>query len=187
MVLLIFICIAVDNMVIANMSGMKPQNAQSRSSLSLKIAIMFALFNGVMLLVGYILGYFWMSAAFGPKSVAWVNFAFITLIGIRLLLESIEKSPSFAITDDGINGKFVKVSLLVSLNYMLIGFALRITASSLSWNFFGLLFISVAAGIIGFGLGSPDSKSIASKKLEAVAGIILIVIAIYRLLTSGIF
>ncbi len=187
LILIIFLCIAVDNMVVANMSGMKPQNNDVRSSLSLKIAIMFVVFNVLLLLVGYFLGYLWISQGFGPRAVAWVTFAFITLIGIRMLLESIEKSPSFAITDAGLNGKLVKVALLIALNFMMVGFVMKITGAGIAWSFFALVFISIAAGVLGFGLGTPDAKSIASKKMEAVAGITLIIAAIFSLLSSKIF
>lgn len=185
---IISLCIAVDNMVIANMSGAKPQNKTSCNNLAFKIALLFMTFNCAMLIAGYIVGYIWTGGNWGPKTVAWVSFAFIALIGVRLLLESIEKSPSFSISDEGLNKKLVKVSALVACNYALLGFVVYIGGGDLMWNLFLLLIISLASGILGFSLGKPSAKTnVSGKKIETVAGIILVACALYSLLNAGIW
>lgn len=188
LLIIIFLCLCVDNMVVANMSAMKPQNDAVRSSLSLKIALMFASFNALLLLGGFLLGYIWTAISTpGPKAVAWVSFMFVTLTGIKMLLESIEKSPSFSAADAGLNAKMVKVACLCALNFALIGVVIKITDGAFIGALCLLFVITFGLSSLGFSLGKPKEKSIASKKLEAMAGIILIISAIYDLLTSGIF
>ncbi|WP_428897525.1 Putative Mn2+ efflux pump MntP [Parelusimicrobium proximum] len=175
-VIIMFVCLCVDNMVVSNMSAMKTSNSESRNSLSVKIAMMFAVCHLLFLMLGYFLGFLF--PADNALAAVWVSFAFIFLIGARLLLESIEKSPSFSITDSDINLKMVKVSILIAANSGMIGFALKIMGRGLVWPLFILFFISLIMSMVGFAIGKPDAKEIGSKKLQALAGIIMIILAL---------
>ena len=53
-VIIIFICICVDNMVSANMSAVK-MTKENKSIFSVKMAIVFTIFNVLLFGLGYIL------------------------------------------------------------------------------------------------------------------------------------
>lgn len=175
-VLIIFVCICVDNMVSANMSAMKMEK-ENRSVFSIKVALFFAGFNGLLLGLGYLISILffrdWVYLAHN-----WVAFAFLLLLGIKFMLESIEKSPSFNNVDTKDTGKLIKVSALIGLNSFLVGYAMETMDTSFLPQLIFLLIITFAMTLFGFYLGNASSKTIASKKVELVAGIILIIMAI---------
>jgi len=174
-----FIFLCVDNMVMANMSGMKPQNNDVRSRMSLKIAFSFSLFHVIFLVIGWLLAALFWPAGRTFLAASWVAFAFIALIGIRLLLETVEKSPSFSAADEGVNKKIIKTSAWLALNTLMIGFAMKImNASHLFWAVFILFAVSMVMSLLGFLTGKPDSKKISTKIAESIAGVAMIVMAI---------
>jgi len=177
---IMFICLCVDNMVMANMSGMKPQNKEVRSRLSLRIALSFSIFHVLFLVLGYLIAMLiWSSSRSGMASV-WVTFCFVTLIGIRLLLETVEKSPSFSVADEGVNKKLIKASAWLALNTLMLGFVIRVMAVpySLFWPVFILFAASMVMSLVGFLIGKPESKKISTKIVESAAGIVMIIMAV---------
>lgn len=175
-VTIIFICICVDNMVSANMSSVK-MSSDKRSIFSIKMALFFtgfnALFYGIGFLVGRIFFHDWVYFAHN-----WVAFAFLLLLGIKFMLESIEKSPSFSDLEADDNRKMIKVSSLIGLNSFLVGYAVETMGKAFFPQVIILMVISFMMTLLGFHLGSPNSKTVASKKIELVAGIVLLIIAI---------
>ena len=175
-VLIIFVCICGDNMVSANMSAMKMEK-ENKSVFSIKMALFFAGFNGLFFGLGYLISILffrdWVYLAHN-----WVAFAFLLLLGIKFMLESIEKSPSFNSVDTQDTGKLIKVSALIGLNSFLVGYAVETMDTSCLPQLIFLLIITFCMTLLGFHLGNPSSKTIASKKGELLAGIVLIVMAI---------
>lgn len=175
-VLIIFACICVDNMVSANMSAMKIEK-DNRSVFSIKMALFFAGFNALFFGLGYLISILffrdWVYLAHN-----WVAFAFLLLLGIKFTLESIEKSPSFNTLDTKDTGKLIKVSALIGLNSFLVGYAVETMDTSCLPQLIFLLIMTFGMTLLGFHLGNPSSQTIASKKVELVAGIVLIVMAI---------
>ena len=174
--ILIFICIGVDNMVSSNMSAMKI-TASNRSTFSVKLGLFFTMFNALWYLIGYVLSglcfHHWTL-----HSKNWVAFAFILLLGIKLILESIEKSPSFSNLDATSTKKMTKVAAEIGLNSLLVGFAAETMERSFFPQIMILMVITFLMSILGFHFGKPESKTIISKKVELVAGIILVFIAL---------
>ena len=82
-VILIFICICVDNMVCANMSAMKLE-AGNKDIFSIKMALFFAGFNALFFGLGYLISIIffrdWVYFAHN-----WVAFSFLLLLGICLI------------------------------------------------------------------------------------------------------
>ncbi|WP_424245036.1 putative Mn2+ efflux pump MntP [Elusimicrobium posterum] len=181
-IIIMFMCLCVDNMVMANMSAMKPENTNSRNSLSLKIALIFSVFHALFLFIGYVLAYLVtaMRGAYSWKAQLWISFSFVMLIGIRLLVETVEKSPSFSVNDSDLNPKMAKTAMLIGLNSVLLGYAIYIVKTNYHffWAILALFAISMIFSMAGFFMGRPDSKKISSKVLESVAGIIMIILAL---------
>lgn len=174
-VIIIFICICVDNMVSANMSAMNITT--DRSVFSIKLALFFAGFNTLGFALGYIISMiFFRNWVYFAHN--WVAFAFLLLLGIKFMLESIEKSPSFRTTEVSNTSKLLKVSSLIGFNAFLVGYAAETMDTAFFPQFVFLALITFGMTLLGFHLGNPNSKTIASKKVELVAGIILIVMAV---------
>lgn len=175
-VTIIFLCICVDNMVSANMSAMK-MTSERKSVFSIKMALFFAGFNALFFGLGYLVSIIffrdWVYFAHN-----WVAFAFILLLGIKFMPESIEKSPSFSNLDADDNRKMIKVSSVIGLNSFLVGYAVETMDKSFFPQVLILLFVTFAMTLLGFHLGSKTTKTIASKKVELIAGLILIVMAV---------
>ena len=175
-VTIIFLCICVDNMVSANMSAMK-MTSERKSVFSIKMALFFAGFNALFFGLGYLVSIIffrdWVYFAHN-----WVAFAFTLLLGIKFMLESIEKSPSFSNLDADDNRKMIKVSSVIGLNSFLVGYAVETMDKSFFPQVLILLFVTFAMTLLGFHLGSKTTKTITSKKVELIAGLILIVMAV---------
>lgn len=179
-VTIIFLCICVDNMVSANMSAMK-LTPEKKSVFSIKLGLVFAGFNALLFGIGYLLSIIcfrgWVHFANN-----WVSFAFLLLLGIKFMLESIEKSPSFSNVDADDNRKMIKVSALIGCNSLLVGYAVETMDKSFFPQVLILLILTFAMTLLGFHLGNKTSKVVASKKVELVAGLILIVMAVKQII-----
>jgi len=177
---IVFICICVDNMVSANMSAIKIAS-DKRSVFSIKMALFFTLFNvlfyGIGFLIGRVFFHNWVYLAHN-----WVVFSFLLLLGIKFMLESIEKSPSFTDLEVSDTGKMIKVSSIFGLNAFLVGFAVESMGKAFFPQVIILGIVTFVLTLIGFHLGSPNSQTVASKKVELLAGIILLIMAIWQIL-----
>ena len=175
-VIIIFICICVDNMVSANMTAVN-MTKENKSVFSVKMALFFTAFNVLFFGIGYLLSMIflrdWVYFAHN-----WVAFAFLLLLGIKLTLESIEKSPSFKDEDATGTRKLVKVSALIGLNSFLVGYALETMDRAFFPEVLLLLVFTFLMTLLGSHLGGKQTKNLISKKIELIAGIILIIMGI---------
>lgn len=178
--IIVFLCICVDNMVSANMSAMK-MTAEKKSVFSIKMALFFSGFNGLFFCFGYLVSLIffreWVYFAHN-----WVAFSFLLLLGIKLMMESIEKSPSFSDLDADDTRKMIKVSSVLGLDAFLVGYAVEIMDKSCFPQFVFLMLITFCLTMLGFHLGNKTSKTIVSKRVELVAGLILIIMAIRQII-----
>lgn len=179
-VIIIFVCICVDNMVSANMSAMK-MTPEQKSVFSIKTALCFSIFNALFFGLGYLISIIFFRD-WVHLNHNWVAFAFLLLLGIKLMLESIEKSPSFSNADLDDVKKLFKVSVLAALNAFLVGYAVETMDTSCFPQLVFLFLITFGMTLLGFHLGNQNSKTIVSKKIELIAGIILIVMAVKLIL-----
>lgn len=175
-VTIIFLCICVDNMVSANMSAMK-MKPENKNVFSIKVAIFFAAFNALLFGFGYLLSVIFFNDVL-YLAQNWVAFAFILLLGIKFMLESIEKSPSFTDLDTEDNRKLVKISALIGMNAFLVGFAVDTMQKGWFPQILILMAISFGFTLLGFHLGSKNTQMITSKRFEFIAGLILVIMAI---------
>lgn len=175
-VIIIFLCICVDNMVSANMSAMK-MTAEKKSIFSIKLALFFTGFNVLLFAAGYLLSMvFFRSWVHFANN--WVAFAFLLLLGIKFMLESIEKSPSFSSLDADNTRKLIQVSAVFGMNAFLVGYAMETMDKSFILPVILLAVFSFLMTLGGFHLGKKTSKTVASKRIELVAGLLLIIMAV---------
>ena len=179
-VLIIFLCVCVDNMVSANMSSAR-MTKENKTVFSVKLALFFTAANVIFLGLGYLVSIiFFRNWVYFAHN--WVAFAFLLLLGIKLMLESIEKTPSFTDSDVSSFGKLLKVSILIGLNCFLVGYALETMDRGFFPEVILLLITTFLMTLLGSHLGSgADSKkdkTLLSKRFELAAGIVLIIMAI---------
>lgn len=178
-VIIIFMCICVDNMVSANMSANK-MTKENKTVFSVKMALFFTGANVLLLGLGYLFSklFFHGWVYFAHH---WVAFAFLLLLGIKLMLESIEKSPSFNDVDAGNTGKLLKVSALIGLNCFLVGYALETMGRTFFPEVLLLLILTFVQTLLGTHLGGTaeqNHRTLLVKRFELAAGVILIIMAI---------
>ena len=174
--IIIFICLCTDNMVTANMSGMNME-LKTKSVFSIKTALVFSLFNAFFFTFGYVFAIFFFRNYYVPAH-RWIAFAFLLLLGIKYMLETIEKSPSFREKEVDDGKKMWRVAALAGWQFGLVGYPLQLMGKSWFPQILFLLIITFLMTILGFHLGSKNSKTILSKKVEFIAGLILIIMAI---------
>ena len=178
-VIIIFMCICVDNMVSANMSANK-MSKENKTIFSVKMALFFTGANVVMLGLGYLFSKIFLHS-WVYFAHHWVAFSFLLLLGIKLMLESIEKSPSFSDVDAGSTGKLLKVSALIGLNCFLVGYALETMGRAFFPEVLLLLILTFVLTLLGSHLGGSaeqNHKTLLIKRVELVAGIVLIIMGI---------
>ncbi len=175
-VIIIFICLCTDNMVTANMSAMNME-LKTKSVFSIKAAFYFAGFNALLFTIGYIFSIVFFRDYFVHAN-NWIAFAFLLLLGIKYMLETIEKSPSFKANEVDDNKKMLRVSALSASQFFLIGYPLELMGRSWFPQVLFLIVITFGMTVLGFHFGGKTSKSIVTKKAEFVAGLLLVIMAI---------
>ncbi len=174
--IIIFICLCTDNMVTANMSAMK-MDLKTKSIFSIKAALFFAGFNALFFTIGYIFSIIFFRNHFAQVA-SWIAFAWLLLLGIKYMLETIEKSPSFKEDETNDTKKMLYVSTLTGVQFFLVGWPLELTGHNWFPQVLFLLVITFGMTVLGFHLGTKNSKTILSKKAGFVAGLILVIMAI---------
>ena len=173
---IIFICLCTDHLIMSNMSAMK-MDLKTKSVFSIKAAFFFSGFNALLFTAGYLFSIVFFHSYF-VTAANWVAFAFLLLLGIKYMLETIEKSPSFKEEEADDNKKLVRVSALSAAQFFLVGYPLELLGKSWFPQVLFLIVLTFAMTILGFHLGTKSSKTIRSKKTEFAAGLVLVVMAI---------
>lgn len=173
---IIIICVCTDNMVMANMSAMNME-LKTKSLFSIRAGLYFAAFNALWFTLGYLFSIVFFRPYYVPAR-RWIGFAFLLLLGIKYMLETVEKSPSFRENEVDDTRKMLKVSTLAGVQFFLIGYPLELMGHSWFPQVLLLVIITFLMTILGFHLGSKNSKTILSKPAEFIAGIILTIMAI---------
>lgn len=174
--IIIFICLCTDNLVTANMSAMKME-LKTKSVFSIKAAVFFAGFNALFFTAGYIISILFFRGYF-VNVANWIGFSFLLLLGIKYMLEMLEKSPSFKEEEADDTKKLIRVAALSGSQFLAIGYVLELLGKSWFPQILFLLVISFLMTVLGFHLGTKTSKTIVGKKIEFVGGLVLVIMAI---------
>lgn len=181
-IFVILLCIATSFFAVGAVSGVK-LGSDYNSSVSLKTSLIFTATALLAMALSFILGRM-LASVLTPVS-DWVGFALLLLIAIHFLLESMEKAPSLNYTDITQNNYMMKVAVQVALDLFLLAFvvALAMPKAFLFMIFFGAIF-SFCAVLLGLSHGYHTKGSVIANRLELVAGIIMVFIAIRYLIVS---
>jgi putative Mn2+ efflux pump MntP len=152
------------------------------SNVVLKTALVFVVANLIALSLSFILGNLLTPVL--KDVLPWIAFSFLFLIGVRLLLESVEKSPSLNYTDIVQNSYMIRVAVQSSVDYFFLGFVLAlVSGGSLLLALFISAIFSFLAMTLGLSHGHSFAKTVLGNRLQRVAGVIVVIIAVKFLLT----
>ncbi|MCX7879740.1 MAG: manganese efflux pump MntP family protein [Ignavibacteria bacterium] len=144
-----------------------------------RLSFHFGLFQFIMPLVGWFLGE--QVIGFIQYYDHWVAFGILTAIGLKMIIESIQKEPKKISQDITKGWKLVSLSTATSLDALAVGF----TISLFKMEIFVLaLIIGLVAGLmtlVGIYLGERLSRPF-GKLANSIAGIVLILIGSHILL-----
>lgn len=181
-IFIILLCTATSFFAVGAVSGVK-LGSDYNSSVALKTSLIFTATALLAMALSFILGR--MLAPVLSSVYDWVGFALLLLIAIHFLLESMEKAPSLNYTDVVQNNYMMKVAVQVSLDLFLLAFviALSLPKAFLFTIFFGAIFC-FSAVLLGLSHGYHTKGSVLANRLELIAGIIMVIIAIRYLIIS---
>ena len=118
-IILVLLSIATGCFAIGVVSGSKLGSCY-KGTVVLKTTLVFIVANLLALSLSFITGKL-LYATLTPV-INWLAFSFLFLIGVRLLLESIEKSPSLNYTDIVQSSYLIKVAVQASIDSFMFGF-----------------------------------------------------------------
>ncbi len=180
-VIIALFCIAAGTFAIGVISGSKI-GSNYTSNIVLKTAGVFAGAGVFALCLGVFVGFLLKESIKNIND--WIPFIFLFLVGIRLILESMEKAPSLKYTDIVKNNYLIKVAAQSSMDIFFLGFIVsRMGGSSLfvSMVFCGIM--TFFAMMLGFSQGHASPRTVLGSRLQLAAGIILVLLALSTLLS----
>ena len=143
-----------------------------------RIAIIFAIFQAVMPIIGWLLGL--SVKKYIVQVDHWVAFGLLSLVGIKMIYESFKKEEK-----KKFNPQDLKVILFLSLATTIDAFAIGVTFAFLNVKLLLASFIigsvTYTASMLGILFGKNLGTRI-GKKMEIVGGLILIALGIKILL-----
>ena len=185
-IVLVLLCISIGCFAIGAMSGGKLGGAYN-SAVTLKTALVFVVANLISLSLSFIVGrllFEWYYAV-----VTWLAFALMFIIGVRLLLESIERTPSLNYTDIVQSNYLIRVAVQGSVDSFMFGFTLALFFGGRIGVFMLALLISAIfnffSTILGLSHGHAFPRTVIGKRLELLAGIVMVIISISFLLKAN--
>lgn len=182
-IILVLLCIATGCFSIGAVSGSKLGSAY-KSTVTMKTSLVFVVSNLLALCLSFVVGKLLYNNLYIVST--WLTFSFLFLIGVRLLLESIEKSPSLNYTDIVQSTYLIRVAVQASVDSFMFGFIISLVADKTL--FFVLLLSAVFnffATTFGLSHGHAFPKTVLGNRMELAAGIIMIVVSVFFLLTAN--
>ena len=172
-IILISISLAMDCFAVSIAGG--AAIAKPKIINALKIGISFGLFQAIMPLIGWSIGFSFRNLIENVDH--WVAFSLLLIIGIKMLYEAFKKSPGKKKTDITRIPTLLILSIATSIDALVVGISLSIIALSI---YLSILIIGLSAfvfSVSGYYLGNKIGKIIGNK-VEIIGGIILIGIGV---------
>ena len=171
-ILLISISLAMDCFAVSIAGGATVKKPGSIDAL--KVGLFFGLFQAIMPLIGWFIGY-------GFKNLIenidhWVAFALLSAIGIKMLYEAFKKSGEKKINITRFPTLLI-LSVATSIDALVVGITLPLLEIPLYLSVIIIGFFAFMFSITGYFLGHRIGKVIGNK-MEIIGGTILIGIGI---------
>lgn len=141
----------------------------------IKMSSFFGFFQMIMPLIGFTIGKF--SYKWIKEIDHWIAFFILFLIGVKMILESLEEDENFKDKNYFKLKYLFTLSIATSLDAFGVGFTLSILGYGLIFPVLLFGFTTFVVTIIGFIFGKK-LKEYLGKKIEIFGGIILILIGV---------
>lgn len=144
-----------------------------------KVAFFFALFQGGMPVVGWLLG----SAFYNSVSTFdhWIAFGILAIIGLKMIIEAVKESSD----KESFNIKMMKVllwlSVATSIDAFVVGMGFAFLKVNILYAVISIAVVTFLLTLLGVFLGKKFGNLINSKWAEIVGGVILIGIGVKTL------
>lgn len=178
------ISLAMDAFAVSISCGLSCQRAESTLPSAIKIAIYFGFFQGIMILIGWVLGLSFKD--FISDYDHWVAFGLLILLGGKMIHDSVEEGGCNISFDS--TKTLLVLSIATSIDALAIGMSFSILSTTLMNISLTSLIVAVITFIFCFGgtyIGAkigcnPKFKS----KIDIAGGLILVFLGIKILLES---
>ena len=177
-IVLISIGLAMDAFAVSVCKGLSMKKLEIKKTII--IGLYFGLFQGLMPVIGYLLGIKFSS--FVESVDHWIAFVLLGFIGFKMIKESLSKEECSKIDDDVSFKNMVVLAIATSIDALAVG----ITFAFLKTNYVAISFVLI--GVITFILSMLGVKignvfgSKYEKKAEFAGGLILVLLGIKILL-----
>ena len=147
--------------------------------ISLKIAFLFGLFQGLMPLLGWFAGIRFQSYITAVDH--WIALFLLSFIGLKMIFEAYEdiKNPELTVTCDGeiSNKDLIILSIATSIDALAVGISLAMTGDGIVEPALVIGVVTMLISMCGVWIGSRFGDRY-GKKAELVGGAILILIGL---------
>lgn len=170
--LLIAVGLAMDSFSVSIARGFTtPKDKQSIEAL--KTGVFFGLFQGGMPIVGWLLGLSVIEFIAGFDH--WIAFGLLSLIGGRMIFESISKESKRIVNSLSLK-VLLMLSIATSIDALVIGLSLSILETSIIVPVIMITIITFFLSFVGIFIGKKFGNYF--EKIGILGGVILIIIAI---------
>ena len=143
-----------------------------------RLSLGFGLFQFMMPIIGWVLGKKVISLVQGYDR--WIAFGLLFIIGLKMIYEALRHHPEKVKCDRTVGWSLISLSIATSIDALGAGIGMGILKTSLLYP---CIIIGITAGLMtatGMKLGGLIS-SLVGERIEAVAGVILIILSIRML------
>lgn len=174
-ILLISFSLAMDAFSVSITGGMSSQKA--KITRALKVAAFFGAFQGVMPLIGWLIGEVMNGLIFSIGH--WVAFILLGIIGVKMIHEALSNNDE---KKDILNTKtLLMLSIATSIDALVVGITLNLIKLPFLISVSAIGVVTFILSFFGFLFGSRIGV-LFGKKVEIAGGVVLIIIGIKILL-----
>jgi putative Mn2+ efflux pump MntP len=171
-VFLIAIGLSFDTFAVSASCGLILQQSKLRQSL--KIAIVFAICQGIMPAFGWLVGS--EIKQYVEAYDHWIAFILLFFIGLKMIIESLKKNNEKCF--DPLKLKvLIGLGLATSIDALIIGISLAFLHLNIIFSLLIIASVTFLISILGLQIGKKAGNKF-GKKMETIGGIILILIGI---------
>ena len=168
-ILLLALSLALDCFAVSVTGGALVAKPKIKNAL--KIGAFFGLFQALMPLIGWALGYGFKNLI--SKFDHWIAFGLLFAIGLKMIIESFKKEEDKKQKDILNNYTLVLLAIATSIDALIVGMSFAFIDIPVVYAVLVIGFFAFALSVIGYFIGHKAGNFIKSK-IEIIGGVILI-------------
>ena len=169
--LLVALSVGLSNFAGAIGIGVSGVSARTR----IEVGIIFGLFEVLMPIVGLLIGH--RLAGDLGSSARWIGGGLLIATGVFGLMAGLQPGRPGAISDGPRRGRLVLIGLALSIDNLVVGFALGTAPVSVVWAAVVIGLVSVTLSLLGLELGARLGRRIGDRA-EVIGAAVLIAVGI---------